>query len=49
MLTNDFRDLIRFGFVSSDNEELVKKFKVEKFPTVLVFKSYDIDTKQILE
>lgn len=49
VLTNEFRDLIRFWFISSDSEELVKKYKVEKFPTVLVIKSIDTDTKQILE
>lgn len=27
----------------------MKQFNVEKFPTVLLFKSYDVDTKKILD
>lgn len=49
VLTNDFRDTIRFGFISSDKEDLVKQFDIDNFPTVLVFKTYDTDTKLILE
>lgn len=48
-LTNEFRDLIRFGFVSSDQEELTKQFNITKYPTVMVLKSYDVDTKQVLD
>ena len=42
-LTDEFRDLIRFGFISSDQNDLIKSFNVTKYPTVMVFKSYDVD------
>ena len=48
-LTSEFKERLRFGFVSSDKKELVESYKVDKFPTVIVLKSYDNKEEKILD
>jgi len=41
VLTADFKDKIRFGFVSGEAEEVIKKFSIESFPVIKVLKSVE--------
>lgn len=40
-LTNYFYDKIAFGYIKIDQEELIKKFNVKKFPTLILYKVID--------
>jgi hypothetical protein len=49
-----YRDRIRFGFVSSDTQEVLAQFpeipsEGATFPQVIVVKSYETDTQSVLE
>lgn len=52
MLSSEFRDRIRFGFVEAEkSEELVRLFKdyVTEYPSIIVLKSFDTTTNQTLD
>ena len=40
-LSNYFFDRIAFGIVKKDQEELIKKFNIKKFPTLMIYKNID--------
>lgn len=46
-ITNYFHDRIAFGLIKKDQEELIKKFNVTKFPTLMLYKT--IDRKRLLD
>lgn len=46
-ITNYFHDRIAFGMIKKDQEELVKKFNITKFPTLILYKT--IDRKRLLD
>ena len=41
VLTNLFRERFRFGFVSSESQDVISEFNVTKYPTIITLKSYD--------
>ena len=49
VLSATYRDKLRFGFISSENKELLtERFSnVTEFPTLLVQQSYDTDNKSV--
>lgn len=52
VLSSEFRDRIRFGFVEAEkSEELVRLFKdqVTEYPSIIVLQSFNITTNQTLE
>jgi len=46
-ITNYFHDRIAFGIIKKDQEELIKEFKITKFPTLMLYKT--IDRKRLLD
>ena len=48
-LTSEFRDTLRFGFVSSDRTDIIEEYFIEDYPKILVVKSYDPETKTVLD
>ncbi len=46
-ITNYFHDRIAFGLIKKDEEELIKRFNVTKFPTLMLYKT--IDRKRLLD
>lgn len=47
-LTSEFKNKLRFGFISQEREDLVSKYGIKSFPTIIVLKSYDPLTKEVL-
>eukprot|EP00347_Sterkiella_histriomuscorum_P011459 403372372 len=52
-LTTYFRDRVRFAFVQAENKDIVALYKEdgigEKFPSILVLKSFDIDANSTID
>ena len=40
-LSNYFFDRIAFGFINKEETELIKRFKISKFPTLMIYKTID--------
>ena len=52
VLSSEFRDRLRFGFIEAEkSEDLVKQFKdyVTEYPSILVLKTFDTVTNQTAE
>ena len=48
-LTSEFRDTLRFGFVSSERKDIIDEYFIEDYPKILVIKTYDPETKTVLD
>jgi hypothetical protein len=50
VLTAWFRDRFRFGFVSAEAaQDVVNRYGITEFPSILVLKSFDIESNQTIE
>lgn len=50
VLTAWFRDRFRFGFVSAEvAQEVVNKYSITDFPSILVLKTFEVETNQTLD